>query len=50
VSRSATTDDCNAIDPSLVSGPSGTKLLVFGSYWSWIKLFQLDASTGKCAR
>ena len=49
VFRSSTADDYNAIDPSLVNGPSGTKWLVFGSYWSGIKLFQLDASTGKPA-
>jgi arabinan endo-1,5-alpha-L-arabinosidase len=49
VFRSSTADDYNAIDPSLVNGPSGTKWLVFGSYWSGIKLIQLDASTGKPA-
>jgi arabinan endo-1,5-alpha-L-arabinosidase len=49
VFRSSTADDDNAIDPSLVNGPSGTKWLVFGSYWSGIKLLQLDASTGKPA-
>ena len=47
VFRSTTADDYNAIDPSLVTGASGTKWLVLGSYWSGIKLFQLDASTGK---
>jgi arabinan endo-1,5-alpha-L-arabinosidase len=49
VFRSTTADDYNAIDPSLVTGASGTRWLVFGSYWSGIKLFQLDASTGKPA-
>jgi arabinan endo-1,5-alpha-L-arabinosidase len=49
VFRSSTADDYNAIDPSLVSAASGSKWLVFGSYWSGIKLFQLDASTGKPA-
>jgi arabinan endo-1,5-alpha-L-arabinosidase len=49
VFRSSTADDYNAIDPSLVNGPSGTRWLVFGSYWSGIKLLQLDASTGKPA-
>ena len=49
VFRSSTADDYNAIDPSPVSGASGSKWLVFGSYWSGIKLFQLDASTGKPA-
>ena len=49
VFRSSTADDYNAIDPSLVSAAPGSKWLVFGSYWSGIKLFQLDASTGKPA-
>ncbi len=49
VFRSSTADDYNAIDPSLVSAPSGTKWLVFGSFWSGIKLIQLDPSTGKPA-
>ena len=47
VFRSSTADDYNAIDPSLVSTPSGAKYLVFGSYWSGIKLLQLDPATGK---
>ncbi len=47
VLASSTTDDYNAIDPSLVSTPSGAKYLVFGSYWSGIKLFQIDPATGK---
>jgi arabinan endo-1,5-alpha-L-arabinosidase len=49
VFRSTASDDYNAIDPSLVSTPSGAKWLVFGSYWSGIKLVALDASTGKPA-
>jgi arabinan endo-1,5-alpha-L-arabinosidase len=49
VFRTSTSDDYNAIDPSLVSTPSGDKYLVFGSYWSGIKLFQIDPSTGKPA-
>ena len=49
VFRSSTADDYNAIDPSLVSTPSGAKYLVFGSYWSGIKLFQIDPATGKPA-
>jgi arabinan endo-1,5-alpha-L-arabinosidase len=49
VFQSTTADDFNAIDPSLVSGPSGTKWLAFGSFWSGIKLLQLDAATGKPA-
>ena len=47
VLRSRLEDDFNAIDPSLVSGPSGTKYLIFGSFWSGIKLIPLDPATGK---
>jgi arabinan endo-1,5-alpha-L-arabinosidase len=46
VFRSVSSDDYNAIDPDLVSAPDGTKWLVFGSYWSGIKLIQLDPATG----
>jgi arabinan endo-1,5-alpha-L-arabinosidase len=49
VFRSASTDDYNAIDPSLVTAANGAKWLVFGSYWSGIKLIGLDAATGKPA-
>src|SRR5580704_10483518 len=49
VFRSTTADDYNAIDPSLVTGASGTRWLVFGSYWGGIKLFQLDPPTGNPA-
>jgi arabinan endo-1,5-alpha-L-arabinosidase len=47
VFQSTTADNFNAIDPSLVNGPSGTKWMVFGSFWSGIQLLQLDAATGK---
>jgi arabinan endo-1,5-alpha-L-arabinosidase len=46
VFRSYSSDNYNAIDPSLVTGADGSKWLVFGSYWSGIKLIQLDAATG----
>src|SRR6202046_3180423 len=49
VFSSTSSDDYNAIDPSLVSTPGGAKWLVFGSYWSGIKLIALDAATGKPA-
>ena len=49
VFRSASGDDFNAIDPSLVSTPSGEKWLVFGSFWSGIMLIRLDPATGKPA-
>jgi arabinan endo-1,5-alpha-L-arabinosidase len=49
VFRTTSSDDFNAIDPSLVSAPDGTKWLVLGSFWSGIKLIQLDPATGKPA-
>jgi arabinan endo-1,5-alpha-L-arabinosidase len=49
VFRSTSSDDFNAIDPSLVRGADGGKWLAFGSFWSGIKLLPLDAATGKPA-
>ncbi|MBV9121829.1 MAG: arabinan endo-1,5-alpha-L-arabinosidase [Planctomycetes bacterium] len=40
-------DDYNAIDPSVARAPDGTLWLAFGSYWSGIKLLQLNPRTGK---
>jgi len=47
VFRTTSADNFNAIDPSLVTAGDGGKWLVLGSYWSGIKLIQLDAATGK---
>lgn len=47
VFRTTSSDNFNAIDPSLVSAPGGGKWPVLGSFWSGIKLIQLDAATGK---
>jgi arabinan endo-1,5-alpha-L-arabinosidase len=49
VFRSYSSDNYNAIDPSLVTATDGSKWLVFGSYWSGIKLIGLDSATGKPA-
>ncbi|MBV9858321.1 MAG: arabinan endo-1,5-alpha-L-arabinosidase [Streptosporangiaceae bacterium] len=49
VFRSYSSDNYNAIDPSLVTAADGSKWLVFGSYWSGIKLTGLDSATGKPA-
>jgi arabinan endo-1,5-alpha-L-arabinosidase len=39
--------DFNTIDPSVFHDDNGTLWLSFGSYWSGIKLVQLDPNTGK---
>lgn len=40
-------DDCNAIDPAIALDTDGKLWLAFGSYWSGIKLVELDPATGK---
>lgn len=40
-------DAYNAIDPSVFHDTDGSLWLTFGSYWSGIKLIQLDPKTGK---
>jgi len=40
-------DAYNAIDPSIFQDSDGSLWLTFGSYWSGIKLIQLDSRTGK---
>ena len=42
-------DDFNAIDPNAVYDEQGGMWLVFGSFFSGIKLLRLDAKTGKPA-
>lgn len=47
VLRSRTEDDFNAIDPNLILDEKGQAWLVFGSFWSGIKMRKLDRKTGK---
>jgi arabinan endo-1,5-alpha-L-arabinosidase len=49
VIQSKTTDDFNAIDPSVTFDETCTPWLAFGSFWSGIKMRKLDAATGKPA-
>jgi arabinan endo-1,5-alpha-L-arabinosidase len=46
VIRSTTNDEFNTIDPSVLLDDSGRLWLAFGSYWSGIKVVELDPKTG----
>jgi len=47
VVRTQDGDGYNAIDPSVFHDSDGSLWLTFGSYWTGIKLIQLDPQTGK---
>jgi arabinan endo-1,5-alpha-L-arabinosidase len=49
VIRSTPADDWNAIDPSFTVDADGQPWLVFGSFWSGIKMVKLNPETGKLA-
>ncbi|MFZ1140782.1 MAG: arabinan endo-1,5-alpha-L-arabinosidase [Candidatus Sulfotelmatobacter sp.] len=46
VLRSRLEDDFNAIDPNLVIDEKGQPWLAFGSFWTGIKMRQIDPQTG----
>lgn len=46
VVQSTESDDYNAIDPAAFTDAAGRQWLVFGSFWSGIKLIELDPATG----
>jgi arabinan endo-1,5-alpha-L-arabinosidase len=45
--QSTAQDDFNAIDPAVTRDANGGLWLAFGSFWSGIKMIQLDPATGK---
>lgn len=47
VFSSTTSDDYNAIDPAVISETEGKRWLLFGSFWSGIKLLALNPTTGR---
>ena len=47
IQRAGSKDDWNAIDPNATTDAAGNWWLVFGSFWSGIKLRRLDTATGK---
>ncbi len=47
VVKSTSADDFNTIDPAIIHDADGGLWLAFGSFWSGIKLIQLDPATGK---
>ena len=47
VVQSRATNEFNAIDPAVFQDRDGSAWMSFGSFWSGIKLIQLDPQTGK---
>lgn len=46
IASSSDANDYNAIDPNVVQDQAGKLWLIFGSYWSGLKIVELDAKTG----
>jgi len=46
VMRSDSRDDFNAIDPNVFDDAEGRQWMVFGSFWTGIKMVRLDPATG----
>lgn len=49
VFASQTSDNYNAIDPTVIDDPSGAPWMAFGSFWGGIQLVKLKWPTGKLA-
>lgn len=47
VASSDGAEDCDAIDPSLCMAPDGSLWLTYGTYFGFIRLVELDPTTGK---
>lgn len=47
VFESGPADDYNAIDPNILEDAEGRQWMSFGSFWSGIKLVELDPATGR---
>ena len=47
VTASSVKDDYNAIDPNLFADSDGRQWLSFGSFWSGLKMLEIDPVTGK---
>jgi arabinan endo-1,5-alpha-L-arabinosidase len=47
VLASQTSDDFNAIDPAIIEDADGTPWMAFGSFWSGIRMVELDWADGK---
>lgn len=50
VLKSTSADDYNAIDPAFLADADGRHWLSLGSFWTGLKLFELDPRTGKPLR